>query len=163
LSRVCLPGEVRLASPWGRPQTRISMDDLLDKVFQIAYGVWRRRWIALAVAWPLAIVGGVVTMVVPERFEASAQVYVNTQTMLQPLLKDITSQPDIDQQVAMLAKTLISRPNVEQLFSEPAIGFQQPPPRQFDAAVDRLSRAIRVTPMGKNLYAISYRDVDAQR
>lgn len=139
------------------------MDDVIEKIFQIAFGIWRRRWIALAVAWPLAIVGGAVVTIVPERFEASAQVYVNTQTMLKPLMKDITFQPDIDQQVTMLAKTLISRPNVEHLFTQPVIGFEQPAPRKFDAAVDKLMTSIRVQPMGKNLYAISYRDANAQR
>ena len=139
------------------------MDDVIEKVFQIAYGIWRRRWIALAVAWPLAIVGAVIATITPQRFEASAQVYVNTQTVLKPLMKDITFQPDIDQQVAMLAKTLVSRPNVEQLFNEAAIGFEQPEPRKYDSAVDRLMNAIRIIPMGKNLYAISYRDVDKQR
>lgn len=139
------------------------MDDVIEKIIQIAYGIWRRRWIALAVAWPLAILGGAVAMLVPERFEASARVYVNTQTMLKPLMKDITFQPDIDQQVAMLAKTLISRPNVEHLYNQPTIGFEQPAPRKYDAAVDKLMTSIRVEPMGKNLYAISYRDADAQR
>ncbi|MFT3859355.1 MAG: Wzz/FepE/Etk N-terminal domain-containing protein [Aquabacterium sp.] len=139
------------------------MDDVIEKIFEIAYGIWRRRWIALAVAWPLAIVGAGVAMVVPERFEASARVYVNTQTMLKPLMKDITFQPDIDQQVAMLAKTLVTRPNVEHLFGQPSIGFDQPPPRKYDAAVDKLMAAIRVEATGKNLYAISYKDVDAQR
>lgn len=139
------------------------MDDLIEKAFQIAYGIWRRRWIALAIAWPLAIVGAVVSFVVPQRFEASAQVYVNTQTMLQPLMRDITFQPDIDQQVAMLAKTLISRPNAEQLFNDPSIGFERPAPRKYDGAVDSLMKAIRLIPMGKNLYAISYRDEDKQR
>jgi polysaccharide chain length determinant protein (PEP-CTERM system associated) len=139
------------------------MDDVIEKVFQIAYGIWRRRWIALAVAWPLALLGGAVAMIVPERFEATARVYVNTQTMLKPLMKDITFQPDIDQQVAMLAKTLISRPNVEQLFNQPGIGFEQPATRRYDSAVDKLMTSIRIEPMGKNLYAISYRDVDAQR
>jgi polysaccharide chain length determinant protein (PEP-CTERM system associated) len=139
------------------------MDEILGKLIQIAFGVWRRRWIALAVAWPLAIVGAVAVSSVPDRFEATARIFVDTQTVLKPMMKDLAFQPDIDQQVSMLARTLISRPNVEHLLAEPAIGFDPLSPKQHDAAVDRLMSSIKVEPMGKNLYAISYRDVDAQR
>ena len=139
------------------------MDDILEKLFQIGFGIWRRRWMALAVAWPLAILGGLGVMVIPDRFEATSRVYVNTQTVLKPLMKDITFQPDIDQQVAMLAKTLISRPNVEHLLSLPNIGFEEVGPRNFESRVDKLMTSIKIEALGKNLYAITYRDADAQR
>lgn len=139
------------------------MDEVLEKLSQLAVGVWRRRWVVLAVAWPLAIVGGVAVMFVPERYEATARIFVNTQTVLKPLMKDLAVQPDIDQQVSMLARTLISRPNVEYLLEQPSIGFVLNSERKHDAEVDRLMTAIRIEPLRNNLYAISYRDVDAQR
>ncbi|MGC4059338.1 MAG: GNVR domain-containing protein [Aquabacterium sp.] len=139
------------------------MDDVLGKLFQIAFGVWRRRWIAMAVAWPLAILGGVAVMMLHDRFEATARIYVDTQTVLKPLMKDLAFQPDIDQQVSMLARTLISRPNVEHLLAEPAIGFEAMSAKRHDSEVDRLMTAIKVEPLRNNLYAISYRDVDAGR
>ena len=139
------------------------MDEVLAKVFQIAFGVWRRRWMALAVAWPLALIGAGVVAVIPERFEATARVFVDTQTVLKPLMKDLAFQPDIDQQVSMLARTLISRPNVEHLLADPAIGFDQLGPKKTDVRVDRLMSSIKVEPLRNNLYAISYKDADAQR
>jgi len=139
------------------------MDEVLGKLFQIAFGVWRRRWLAMAVAWPLAIIGGLAVLLIQDRFEATARVYVDTQTVLKPLMKDLAFQPDIDQQVSMLARTLISRPNVEHLLAQPAIGFEALSPKNADAKVDRLMTAIKIEPLRNNMYAISYRDVDAQR
>lgn len=139
------------------------MDEVLEKVSQLAFGVWRRRWVALAVAWPVAIVAAVVVMLVPERFEASARIFVNTQTVLKPLMKDLAVQPDIDQQVSMLARTLISRPNVEYLLERASLGFDVSSPRKHDAEVDRLMKAIKVEPLRNNLYVITYKDADAQR
>jgi len=46
----------------------------------------RWRWVALAVAWALALICAVVIFVVPQRFEASSRVYVDTQTVLKPMM-----------------------------------------------------------------------------
>jgi polysaccharide chain length determinant protein (PEP-CTERM system associated) len=139
------------------------MNDILQKVREIALGVWTRRWLVLVLSAILAVVGSVVVSFVPERFEATARVYVDTQTVLKPLMKDIAAQPDIDQQVAMLAKTLISRPHVERLLSSPSLSTEQFTPKQFDAEVDRLMTAIKLELVGKNLYAVSYKDVKPAR
>ena len=39
------------------------MDELMMQVIAALRGVWRRRWIGLAVAWAVAIVGAVGSMV----------------------------------------------------------------------------------------------------
>ena len=77
--------------------------------------MWHRRWIGLAVAWIAAIIGVAVVYRMPERYEASARVYVDTQSLLRPLMAGIAIQPNLDQQVALMSRTLISRPNVEKL------------------------------------------------
>jgi polysaccharide chain length determinant protein (PEP-CTERM system associated) len=140
------------------------MNELLQKAREIALGVWTQRWLVLVLGAVLAVLGSVVVTFVPERFEARASVYVDTQTVLKPLMQDIAVQPDIDQQVAMLAKTLISRPNVERLLQSPGLNNEQLTPKQFDLEVDRLMTAIKLDLTGgKNLYAISYKDVKPNR
>ncbi len=64
-----------------------------------------------------------VIAIVPDRYEANARVYVDTQSVLKPLMVGLAYQPDIDQQVRMLARTLVSRPNVERLIDTPEIGL----------------------------------------
>ena len=78
-------------------------------------GIWHRRWIGLAVAWLAAIIGIAVVYRIPERYEASARVYVDTESLLRPLLAGLAIQPNLDQQVSLMSRTLISRPNVEKL------------------------------------------------
>jgi len=126
--------------------------------------MWDRRWIVASIAWCLAIVFAGALLIVRDRYEASARIYVDTQTVLKPLMAGLAFQPDIDQQVRMLARTLISRPNVELLYRDPKIGLVQPSPAQYDRAVEKLKDGIKVTPSGTgNLYAISYRDSDSGR
>lgn len=126
--------------------------------------VWRQRWLAVIVAWGVAAVGAAVVAVSQERFEAGARIHVDTQTVLKPLMSGLAFQPDIDQQVRMLARTMISRPNVEKLASDPTIGWPKSDPEQTLRRVEALLKAIKVeTSGGTNLYAITYRDSDAQR
>ena len=66
------------------------MDQLIQQALEILRGMWRRRWIGVAVAWLVGIAGAVALMLLPDRFEASARVYVDTKTVLRPLLRDLT-------------------------------------------------------------------------
>jgi len=125
---------------------------------------WRRRWLAMAVAWPTAVVLGLLVALWPDRYEATARVYVDTQTVLKPLMAGLAYQPDIDQQVRMLARTLISRPSVEHLVDRSDLGMGSKDPADREKVVTRLMDKIKVVPAGAgNLYALSYRDVDPHR
>jgi len=126
--------------------------------------LWRGRWIAVGVAWVLSFACGVGILFVRDRYEASARIYIDTQTVLKPLMKDLAFQPDIDQQVRMLARTLISRPNVERLRAAPEIGWEPGDPKLYSHEIDALISSIRITPSDRNnIYTISYRDTDPDR
>ncbi len=86
------------------------MEQLIAQLTTIAKGMWRFRWPALAVAWVVAIVGVVLVFRVPDKYEATARIFVDTQSILKPLMSGLAVQPNVEQQVAMLSRTLISRP-----------------------------------------------------
>jgi polysaccharide chain length determinant protein (PEP-CTERM system associated) len=124
----------------------------------------RWRWAALGVAWAIALVGAAASVVLPQRFEASARIYVDTETVLKPMMVGLTYQPDIEQQVRMLARTLISRPNIEQLMDQPEVGPRFGGPAGREKAIARLMERIRMVAAERsNLFTISYRDTDRER
>jgi polysaccharide chain length determinant protein (PEP-CTERM system associated) len=140
------------------------MNEFTRQAAILAGSVWQHRWMAVAVAWIVALAGALVVWVVPERHEARAKVYVDTQTVLRPMMVGLAFQPDIDQQVRMLGRTLISRPNVERLVNNPAIGLDKLEPGLLDGQIETLMKSIKVELTGgNNLYAISYRDQDPVR
>jgi polysaccharide chain length determinant protein (PEP-CTERM system associated) len=140
------------------------VDELIQQIVNIVRGMWQRRWIGLAVAWVVGLVAAVVVWRIPDRYEATARVYVDTQSVLKPLMSGLTVQPDIDQQVAMLARTLITRPNVEKLMRNADLDLSLQTQRDRDAMVDFLTKEIKVAGGGReNLYAISFRDVSPDR
>jgi polysaccharide chain length determinant protein (PEP-CTERM system associated) len=140
------------------------MNDIVRLVTATLRQMWRYRWIGLAVAWVCALGAAALLTRIPDRYEATARVYVDTQTVLKPLMAGLAFQPDIDQQVRMLARTLVSRPNVEKLMDSPEIGLPTKGPSFRDRELNMLTEKIRVVPYGGgNLYQISYRDVNAPR
>jgi len=140
----------------------------LGQAKEIWRAVWRSRWLVLGVAWGLSVLLGAAVLLVKDRYEASARIYIDTQSVLKPLMVGLAFQPDIEQQLRMLARTLISRPNAELLRASPEIGWDntasQDDPKRREAEVESLMKAIKIAPGGGgNIYAISYRDTDPQR
>lgn len=127
--------------------------------------MWQRRWIGIAVASAVALMSiAAVKLVIRDRYEASAKVFVDTQSVLKPLMSGLAFQPDSDQQVRMLARTLISRPNIEQLIKSPSAGLNNLSEVDRDRTIDRLTKEIKITPSGDaNLFSITYRDINPQR
>lgn len=140
------------------------MDEVLRQLITILRGMWHRRWIGLAVAWVVGIVGAIVVYSIPDRYEATARVYVDTQSLLKPLMTGLAIQPDVNQQVAMLTRTLISRPNIEKLMRTSDMDLLASSASEKDRLVDRLTKDITLfSARGENLYTISYRDVSPDR
>jgi polysaccharide chain length determinant protein (PEP-CTERM system associated) len=135
------------------------MDELLAQLTAYARGIWHRRWIGIGVAWLVALVGGAIVMQMPDRYEASARVYVDTQSVLRPLLSGLAVQPRIDQQLAILSRTLVSRPNVERLLRMSDMDLQAQSAVQKEALIEQLQKTVKISSAGRdNLYSISYQD-----
>jgi len=91
------------------------MDQILQQILGYAKASWRRRWWGVVVAWLVCIVGWTWVMTIPDRYQASARVYVDTQSLLQPLLAGLAVQPSVNQQITMMTRQLVSRPTLEKV------------------------------------------------
>jgi polysaccharide chain length determinant protein (PEP-CTERM system associated) len=140
------------------------MQELFQQVMGFLRGMWHRRWIGLAAAWLAAIIGVVVVYRVPEKYEASARVYVDTESLLRPLLAGLAIQPNLDQQVALMSRTLISRPNVEKLVRMADLDLRTTSSADREELVDSITKTIRLEGnVQSNLYVISYRDSNPEQ
>lgn len=140
------------------------MEEILGQVMSVLRGMWRHRWPALAVAWFVGVVGIVVVVSVPDKYEASARIYVDTQSILKPLMSGLAVQPNIEQQISMLSRTLISRPNVEKLIRMADLDLGTNSKAAQEALFDNLMSTLSIRSAGRdNLYTLSYRDVSPER
>ena len=135
------------------------MEELVGQVTTIAKGVWKHRWLGMLIAWIVAIIGAAVVFRIPDRYEASARIYVDTQSILKPLMAGLTVQPNVEQQVVMLSRTLISRPNVEKLIRMADLDLGSQSKDSQAALVERLTRTLQIKSSARdNLYTLSYQD-----
>ena len=126
--------------------------------------MWRYRWPGVLVAWIVAIGGVIAVFQIPEQYEASARIHVDTQSILKPLMAGLAVQPDVAQQVVMLSRTLISRPNVEKLMRMAELGPNSRSKAQQEDAIDALMKTLKITSAGRdNLYILSFRDADPEK
>src|SRR5258708_8607159 len=138
------------------------MQELVEQLLALARGMWQRRWIGLGVAWLSAIIGVIIVFRLPDKYEASARVYVDTQSLLQPLMAGMTVTPDAGQQVALLSRILLTRPNLERIIRksdlDTSAGKNAP-----DLVDDTSSSLTIVRAGGDNVYTIAFRYPDPRK
>jgi len=140
------------------------MDDLISQLFTAARGMWKHRWLGLLVAWVVTAIGTFVVLSVPDKYEASARIFVDTQSILKPLMSGLAVQPNVEQQVMMLSRTLISRPNVEKLIRMADLDLKSQSKAAQDALIDSLMKTLAIKNVGRdNLYVLSYRDTSPEK
>ncbi len=140
------------------------MNELIDMVLGYLRGIWRNRWYALVCAWLICVVGWVGVFMLPDQYEASARVYVDTQTILRPVLQGLTVDLNPNAQVDLITRTLFSRPNLEKVAQMTGLDIQAKDPESMERLLRKLQQKINFTTLGRSgdLFSISYEDRDAQ-
>ena len=134
------------------------MNNIVPQVVDALRGMWQGRWAGLAVAWLTAVAGTVFVFLTPDKYEATARVYVDTQSVLKPLLSGLTVQPNVEQEVAILSRTLISRPNLQKLVRMTDLDLNVKTQEERERLIDDLSRQVYIKSAGNNLYTIGFAD-----
>lgn len=140
------------------------MEELINQLTTIVRRMWKFRWPALMAAWVVGVVGAVVVFKVPDQYEATARIFVDTQSILKPLMSGLTVQPNVEQQVGMLSRTLISRPNVEKLVRMADLDLKNTSKAQQDSLIESLMKTLEIKSTNRdNLYSLSFRDSDKEK
>src|SRR5882762_9028011 len=106
--------------------------------------IWRYRWFAIVFAWIVALGGWIAVYLMPNSYEASARVHVDTQSVLRPLLAGLTVQPNVDQMVTMMSQTVISRPNLEKVIRMADMDIRLKTAEEREHLITRLTRELAI-------------------
>jgi len=139
------------------------MDQLLQQLFGYAKAAWYRRWWGVAIAWLVCVVGWTWVMMIPDRYQASARVYVDTQTLLKPLLSGLAAEPNVEQQIKLMTRQLVSRPALEKVARMTDLDVKAKTSEQTERMLNDLASKISIADAGReNLYTISYQDANGE-
>jgi protein tyrosine kinase modulator len=147
------------------------MNEQLTQLYGYLHGMWRYRWSALAIAWVVALLGWPVVFALPDQFSAKAVVYVDTSSVLKPLLKGLTPETDSRDELQIMTRILLSRDNLLSVIRETDMDLKVNSTAEKEALVEHLAAAINIKGGGSgkkwekksNVYEISYQSKSANR
>ena len=97
------------------------MKQELDRVLEEVRSAWRFRWLALAAASIVAVIGWIIVFTLPDRYAADARVFVDTRTALKPALQGLTTDQNVDAQINYVRESLLAGPQLEQIAKETGV------------------------------------------
>ena len=139
------------------------MRELYEQLLIYLGGIWRYRWFMMLVTWLVCIVGWGVVYQLPDKYESAARVNVDTQSMLQPLLRGLTISTNASQRVQLVTRTLLSRPNLEKLARMTDLDLVALTPGDMETLLDDLNDDITISSTREqDLYTIAYANSDRE-
>ena len=136
------------------------MSTLLVLARRLFKAAWRYRWLAVAVSWIICGVGWAYVYTIPNSYEASARLYVDADAVLTPLLRGLAVDSGLGQQLDIIQRTLLSRPNLEKLVSNTDLDLSVTGPADLESMVTGLANQIKINPQTRNLFTINYRNTN---
>ncbi|HEY0148642.1 MAG TPA: XrtA system polysaccharide chain length determinant [Allosphingosinicella sp.] len=128
------------------------MDGLYEQ-FRIAlHQVWRRRWLALGVAWGLCLAGWLGVALIPNSYESQARVLIQMQSILPNQMGISASERQND--LARVKQTLTSTANLEKVVRRTELNTLVASERDLASQVEALRKDITVTAKQDNLFEI---------
>ena len=134
------------------------MHEIYLQILTHARGMWRYRWLALAVAWGIAIAGWFAVYSLPDQYRAEARVYIDTKSVLKPLLQGLAVDTSVMSKVDMMTQALLSRPNLQKVAHETDLDLRAKTAKQRESMLDLLKHKIYIRGDRDNVYTIAYTD-----
>jgi len=126
----------------------------LYEEFRIAvHSVWQRRWLAMAIAWGICVLGWLAVALIPNTYESQAKLFVQTKAIL-PENTGI-SPVERQKQIDTVEQTLTSAANLGKVVRGTDLGKNLVTPREIEGAVNGLRTAIKIKSEQDNLFEIS--------
>jgi polysaccharide chain length determinant protein (PEP-CTERM system associated) len=129
------------------------MDGLYEQIRIAIHQVWRRRWLALAVAWGLCLVGWLVVALIPNTYESRSRVFVQMQSIL-PNQVGITAQ-EREGDLNRVKQTLTSSENLAKVVRRTELNSLVAGDRDLAVQVAALRQAIKVTAQPDSMFEIT--------
>ncbi len=139
------------------------MQDIFEEIIDYLKGIWLKRRFIIIATWLICPIGWYVVASMPNIYKSEARVYVDTQSLLRPLLKGLTVETNPDIQIRLMVKTLLSRPNLERISRMTDLDVQANNSDEYEEIIKALKENIEISSVGReNIYTLSIEDKDPE-
>jgi polysaccharide chain length determinant protein (PEP-CTERM system associated) len=134
----------------------MNVQEIIADVLEQIKGTWRYRWLATWVAWSISIVTCFYIYSMPNIYEASAKVSVDTNRLLDRLTENLTAGENIAGEAALVSKALLTRPNLEAVARETELDSRVKGAADWEALITGLFKRVQVTGGKDNIFTITF-------
>ena len=119
---------------------------------------WLYRWAGMVIASILCVIGWSVIQAMPDTYQVRAKVFLDSRSMLRPLLSGIAfNSGALSDSALLLSRTLLTRPNLEEVARRADLDLKAKTPEEFDQIISGLASKISITTgRGDNIYDLNY-------
>ena len=141
------------------------MQEIIEQVVDYLKGIWLKRRFIIISTWLICPLAWVYIAQLDNEYESDARIYVDTQSILGPLLKGLTVETNPEVQIRLMIKTLLSRPNLERITRMTDLDVQANTPAAYESLIDGLKSNIIIRKTGgrnDNIFTITYLHKDPE-
>lgn len=128
------------------------MDGLYEQIRIALHQVWQRRWLAMAVAWGVCLIGWLVVALIPNSYESKARVFVQARSIL-PNQIGITPEERANE-LMRVKQTLTSAENLARVVRRTDLNNHIANERDLAGQVAGLREKIQIVAQPDNLIEI---------
>ena len=133
------------------------LEQTIQMVLDFIRGIWIKKRYVMICSWLICPIGFFYVSTLPDIYESDAQVFVDTRSVLAPILSGLAFQTNPEQEIEMMAKTLLSRSNVETIARESDLDVTVTADSAYNKLITDLTDDIKLKGTGRdNIYTISY-------
>ncbi len=139
------------------------MQDIFEEIIDYLKGIWLKRRYIIIATWLICPLGWYFVSAMPNIYQSEARVYVDTQSLLRPLLRGLTVETNPNTQIRLMVKTLLSRPNLERIARMTDLDVQANNSEEYEVMMKWLKNNIKISGVGReNIYTLSIENKDPE-
>lgn len=139
----------------------LGIQEAIEQVLTYVKGVWIKKRYIIVSTWLICPAGWLYVGSMPDVYSSSARIFVDTNSLLRPLMRGLAIFNNPAEDVNLVARTLLVKPTLEKIAREADLDLSVTTQDEMDALTDRLKSKINLqATRSQNNYVISYSDSD---
>jgi polysaccharide chain length determinant protein (PEP-CTERM system associated) len=142
----------------------VNIHEIIAEIMEHLRGMRRYRWWGIGLAWLISIAGCFAIYAMEDVYEASAKVYVDTQSLVGPVFEGLALRDNVPAQVEAVSRALLTRPNLEKVARKTDLDLRADSAEEMEILISDLQEEVDVVRnRERNVFDINFTDPDREK